>query len=259
MTLLVDRPKTMPGPPVARQTASAGKARICIDLTSCTTMPRVTPSSSCTSERKSQNSNFRTMRSPGTGALVVLVVDGLEAPHLLVQRVKELLAGGRAREGRPVEERAAEAPEVEQPLRRAVEGDAHAVEHEDDAGRGVGHPLDGGLVGEEIAAVDGLFEVNLRGVPLALRVDARVDAPLRADGVRALHRDEREEVDRDARFAELDRRHEAGEAPSDDGDAPDLPGRTERDAFGGHLESLRERAMQTRRAERRARGLVRPG
>ena len=59
-------------------------------------------------------------------------------------------------------QRAAEAAEVEQPLGRAVERHAHAVEHEDDAGRGVAHPLDRRLVGEEVAAVDRLVEVHLR-------------------------------------------------------------------------------------------------
>src|SRR5262249_59596894 len=65
----------------------------------------------------------------------VLVDDlaGLPAAHLLVEGVEELLAGGGAGEGGAVEEGAAEAAEVEQALGRAVEGDAHAVEHVDDA------------------------------------------------------------------------------------------------------------------------------
>ena len=59
---------------------------------------------------------------------------GLVAAHLLVERVEELLAGGGAGEGGAVEERAAEAAEVEQAFGRAVEGDAHAVEQVDDGG-----------------------------------------------------------------------------------------------------------------------------
>ena len=43
---------------------------------------------------------------------------GLVAAHLLVERVEQLLAGGGAGEGRAVVERAAEAAEVEQALRR---------------------------------------------------------------------------------------------------------------------------------------------
>jgi hypothetical protein len=121
-----------------------------------------------------------------------------------------------------VKERPAEAAEVEEPFARAVEGDTHAVEHEDDARRGVGHPFHRGLVGEKIAAVDGLFEVHLGRVPFALRVDARVDPPLRAHRVRALDGDEREEVHRDPGLAQLDGGHEAGQPPADDGDPADL-------------------------------------
>ena len=98
-----------------------------------------------------------------------------------------------------MKERAAEATEVEQTFGRAIERHAHAVEHVDDAGRGVGHALHGRLVREEVAAVDGLFEMDLGRVTFALGVHARVDAALRADRVRALHGHEREEVDRDAR------------------------------------------------------------
>ena len=79
--------------------------------------------------------------------------------------------------------------------------------------------LTGRLVGEEVAAVDRVVEVDLGRVALALRVHGAVDAALRADRVGALHRHEREEVDRDARLAELDRRHQAGEAAADDDDA----------------------------------------
>ena len=154
-------------------------------------MPRQTPLSSRTAERKSQHSNFRDLAF------------GLEAAHLLVERIEELLPGRRAGERRAVEERAAEAAEVEQAFGRAVEGHAHAVEHEDDAGRGVAHALDGRLVGEEVAAVDGLFEVHAASRPRPCVHDG-VDAALRAHRVRALDRHEREEVDRDAGLAELD-------------------------------------------------------
>ena len=157
-------------------------------------------------------------------ALLVLDVDRLVATDLLVERVEELLPGGRAGERRAVEERAAEATEVEQALGRAVERHAHAVEHVDDAGRRVGHALDGRLVREEVAAVDRLLEVDLGRVAFALRVHARVDAALRAHRVRALDGNEREEVDGNARLAELDHGREAREAAADDDDAPDLSG-----------------------------------
>ncbi len=153
-------------------------------------------------------------------ALVVLDFDGLPAAHLLVERVEKLLPGGRSGESGAVKERPAEAAEVEQPLGRPVEGDAHAVEHEDDVGRGVAHPLDGGLVRQKVAAVDGLFEVNLRRVAFTLGVDARVDAPLGADRMGPLDGNEREQVDRDTRLAELDDGHQPREAPSHDRHPP---------------------------------------
>jgi hypothetical protein len=160
ITLSVLRPKTMPGPPVARHTASPGTP----DLHRLEVLrdgATHTPASSSTCPRKSQNSNLRTIFSPGTVTPCSSVdVDGLVAAHLLVEGVEELLARGGAGEGGAVEQRAAEAAEVEQALGRAVEGHAHAVEHEDDAGRGLGHALHGRLVGEEVAAVGRLFEVT---------------------------------------------------------------------------------------------------
>ncbi len=56
-------------------------------------------------------------------------------------------------------ERAAEAAEVQEAFGGAVEGDAHAVEEIDDGGALLAHELDGSLVGEEVAAVDGVVEV----------------------------------------------------------------------------------------------------
>jgi hypothetical protein len=109
-------------------------------------------------------------------------------------------------------EGSAEAAEVEQALRRAVEGDAHAVEEIDDGGALGGHVLDGGLVGEEVASVDGVVEVLEDGVAFAFEVFGGVDAALGADGVRALDGDDGEEVDGAAGFGDLDDGGEAGEA-----------------------------------------------
>jgi hypothetical protein len=133
--------------------------------------------------------------------LVVFHLDGLEAAHLLVECVKELLACRRACESRSVKEGASEPAEVEQAFGRPVERDAHAVKHVDDARRSVGHTFDGRLVRQEVAAIHGLLQVNLGGIAFALGVHTGVDSALRADRVRALHRHEREQIDRDARLA----------------------------------------------------------
>ena len=96
-------------------------------------------------------------------ALVLLdLAFGLVAAHLLVERVEQLLAGGGAGKGGAVVERAAEAAKVEQSLGSAVEGHAHAVEQIDDGRRGLAHGLDGRLVGQEVAAVDGVVKVLCR-------------------------------------------------------------------------------------------------
>jgi hypothetical protein len=102
---------------------------------------------------------------------------GLVAADLLVEGVEELLAGGGSGEGGAVEEGAAEAAEVEEAFGGAVEGDAHAVEEVDDGGALVAHGLDGGLVGEEVAAVDGVVEVLEDESPSPLRFLAALMPP----------------------------------------------------------------------------------
>ena len=119
---------------------------------------------------------------------------GLVAAHLLVERIEKLLAGGRARKRGAVVESASKTAEVEQAFGRAIEGHAHAVEQIDDAGRGVAHSLHRRLVGEEVSAVNGVVEVLVGGVALALQVLGGVDAALRAYRVRALYRDDREQI-----------------------------------------------------------------
>ncbi len=136
----------------------------------------------------------------------------LVAADLLVEGVDQLLAGGRAREVGPLVERAAEEAEVALAFGGAVEGHAHPVEEVDDLRGPVGHLVDRRLVGEEVAAVDRLVEVLELGVALlAGHLVAGVDAALGADGVGSLHRDHREEVDRNARFGDANGAGEAGE------------------------------------------------
>ncbi len=144
---------------------------------------------------------------------------GLVAADLLIERVEELLAGGGAGKGGAVVERAAKAAKVEKALGGAVEGDAHAVEQIDDAGRGFAHGLDGGLVGEEVAAVDGVVEVLRGGVALTLQVLGGVDAALRANRVGALDGDDGEQVHRAAGLGDLDDRRKPGEASANHDDS----------------------------------------
>src|SRR5262249_12666902 len=124
---------------------------------------------------------------------------GLVAPHLLVEGIEQLLPGGRARERGTMEERAAEAPEVEQALRRTVERDAHAIEQEDDRRARLAHRLHGRLVGEEVPAVDGVVEVAGGRVAPPPPVFGGGDVAPRPAPVRALDGDDRAEVDPPAR------------------------------------------------------------
>ena len=153
-------------------------------------------------------------------ALVLLhLAFGLVAAHLLVERVEQLLAGGGAGKGGAVVERAAEAAEVEQPFGGAIEGHAHAVQQIDDRRSGLAHGLDRRLVGQKVAAVDGVVEVLVGGVALALQVLGGVDAALRADRVRALDRDDGEQVDRAAGLGDLDDRREPGQPSANHDDS----------------------------------------
>ena len=195
-TELVDLPKIAPMPPVAMMTASAGKVR-----------------TSMRAQVHGADAAADAVRiEHGAQKLPVLVLGdlafGFVAAHLLVQRVEQLLAGGGAGECRAMVERAAEAAEIEQAFRRAVEGHAHAVQQVDDAGRSLAHGLDRRLVGQKVAAVDRVVEVLPGGVAFALEVLGRVDAALRAYGMRPLDRHDGEQIDVTAGFRNLDGRRQ---------------------------------------------------
>jgi hypothetical protein len=82
-----------------------------------------------------------------------------------------------------VVEGSSEAAKVEQALGGTVEGDSHAIEQVDDGGSLRGHLLNGGLVGEEVATVDGVVEVLENVVAFALEVLSGIDASLCTDRV----------------------------------------------------------------------------
>ena len=113
---------------------------------------------------------------------------------------------------------AAKAPEVEQPFAGPVERNTIAVEQVDDGRTHGGHLLDGRLVGQEIAAENGVVEVLANIVALALQVLGGVDAALGANRVRALNRDDGEKINLAAGFGDLDNGRKAGEASADDDD-----------------------------------------
>src|SRR5690242_177447 len=112
---------------------------------------------------------------------------GFMAAHLLIERVQQLLPRGGAGKSGAVVKRASEPPIIEQAFRRAVEHHAHAVEQIDDSRRGFAHALDQRLIREEIAAVNRVVKVLPGGVAFAFLILRRVNAALRANGMRALY------------------------------------------------------------------------
>ena len=144
---------------------------------------------------------------------------GFVAADLFVERVEKLLAGGCAGERGAVIESAAEAAEVEKAFRGAIEGNAHAIEQVDDGGGGFAHGLDGGLVGEEVAAIDGVVEVLVGGVAFALEIFGGIDAALRADRVGALDGDDGKKVDVSACLCDFDDCREPGQASANHDDS----------------------------------------
>ncbi len=143
---------------------------------------------------------------------------GFVAADLFIEGVEKLLAGGGAGEGGAVIKRAAETAIVEEALGRAIEHDAHAIEEIDDVGGFVAHALDERLIGEEIAAVNGVVKMLGGGVAFALLIFRGVDAALGADGMGTLYGNDGEEIDRDARFGDTDCGHESSEAATNDDD-----------------------------------------
>jgi hypothetical protein len=108
---------------------------------------------------------------------------GLVAADLLVDGVEQLLAGGSTREAGSAVFHAAEQALVHDSFGGSAEGDAHAVEGADDSGGFFAQVLDGWLIGEVIAALDGVNDVLPDGVVLTLDVEDGVDAALGAGRV----------------------------------------------------------------------------
>ena len=136
----------------------------------------------------------------------------LKPPHLLIECIEKLLAGGRAGKGGSFVEGAPEATLIAKPLGRAIEGYPQPIHQIDDPGAPVGHLLHRRLVLEEVSPVDGVVKMLPLGIPLLTRegIDA-VDAPLRTDTVRACHRHEAHEIDLNAQFGQTHGGRESGE------------------------------------------------
>ena len=113
---------------------------------------------------------------------------------------------------------AAESAKIEQPFGSPIEGHSHAIEQVDDRRRRLAHCLYRRLVGEEVSAVDGVVKVLPGGVALALQIFGGIDAALRADRVRPLNRDDREEVNLAALLGDLDYGRRACEPATYDND-----------------------------------------
>src|SRR5690606_26170060 len=79
---------------------------------------------------------------------------------LLIERVKQLLAGGRSGECGSLIESSTEPTLIAKSFRSAIEGDAKSIHQVDNSRSPEGHFLDGGLMLQEVAAVNGIVEME---------------------------------------------------------------------------------------------------
>mmetsp|Transcript_14923 Transcript_14923/g.28470 ORF Transcript_14923/g.28470 Transcript_14923/m.28470 type:complete len:393 (-) Transcript_14923:204-1382(-) len=109
----------------------------------------------------------------------------------------------------------AEGPLVDLPLLGPAEGQAELLQLQDGLGRLPAHVVNGVLVAQPVAALDGVVHVPppVVGAHVAQR---GVDAPLGGDGVRAGGEEFGEAGGAEARFGEAHGRAEAGAAGADD-------------------------------------------
>ena len=101
--------------------------------------------------------------------------------HLLVERVEQLLTGGRTCECGTAFLRATESAQVKKTFRSAIEHDPHAIEKVHDGRSRLAHARHHGLVRQEIAAVDGIVDVLPDRIAFTLGVEHRIDTALCAD------------------------------------------------------------------------------
>ena len=137
----------------------------------------------------------------------------------LVGAEQQLLARLAAGVEGPGDLRAAEGAGVEQAA--VLAGERHALGHGlvDDVRADLGEPVDVGLPGAEVAALDGVVEQPVDRVAVVAVVLGRVDAALGGDGVRAAGRVlVAERLDVVAQLAEGRGGRAAGQAGADDDD-----------------------------------------
>src|SRR3989441_2897800 len=143
---------------------------------------------------------------------------GFVTAHLLIERVKKLLAGGGASEGGAVVKRASKTTEIEQAFGSAIEGHAHAVEQVDNCRCRIAHSFDRWLVGQKIAAVNRVVEVLPGGVAFAFQILGSIDAALCANRMRTLDRNNGEQIDVAAHLGDLDHGCQSSQSAAHDYD-----------------------------------------
>ena len=136
-------------------------------------------------------------------------------PHLFIERVQELLARRSAGKCGAMMFGAAEAARVQESFLRARKGNSHAIEEVDNCGGHFAHRFRGWLIREKVPAVNGVVKMFPRRIAFALGVDRAVDAALRANRVRALHRHDGKEIDVMTGFGNLHPSRQSGKAAAD--------------------------------------------
>src|SRR6185437_3756975 len=143
----------------------------------------------------------------------------LVAANLLVERVEQLLACGCACKSGAMVQRSAKASKIQQTFRSAIERNAHPIEQVNDSRCGLAHCLNRCLVGKKIATVNCVVKVLGGSIAFALQILCGVDAALCANRMRALHRDNRKQIDSSARLGNFDYCCQACQASADHNDS----------------------------------------
>src|SRR5712691_6864959 len=101
---------------------------------------------------------------------------GFIAPHLFIERIEQLLTRRCSGKGSAMVKCPAKTTEVEQAFGSAIERHAHAIEQINNGRRCLAHRSNRRLVGEEVAAVNGVIEMLPGGIALAFEIFGSVNA-----------------------------------------------------------------------------------
>ena len=141
--------------------------------------------------------------------------ENLLMAHLLIQSIKQLLTGGGTGKSGTFILNAAETTQIQQALAGSGKLYTHSVHCIDQTGSILHQTAYRRLVSQKVAAVNSIIKMLVNTVVLTFGIQCRINAALRTDGVRALHRHQRDQIDRDLLFSYLQCGHQTGQTAAD--------------------------------------------